>query len=202
MRNKISRFLPSLTLRGILLVVLGNAILAFGLYNVHAQSCISEGGVLGLILLLEHHFHISPALSAFVLDAVCYLFGAKVLGKDFIGYSAVAAVAFSGIYAVLERFPPLLPPFYDYPLEAALTGAVFVGIGAGLSVRIGGASGGDDAFAMGLSKLTGIGITWIYLISDLTVLGLSLTYIPVTRIVYSLLTVVLSGQIIGWIQKK
>ena len=41
----------------------------------------------------------------------------------------------------------------------------------------------------------------IYLVSDLTVLLLSLSYIPLRRIVYSLLTVVLSGQIIGWIQK-
>ena len=33
------------------------------------------------------------------------------------------------------------------------------------------------------------------------VLGLSLTYIPVRRIGYSLLTVVLSGQLIGLIQR-
>ena len=41
----------------------------------------------------------------------------------------------------------------------------------------------------------------IYLISDLTVLVLSLSYIPMKRIAWSLLTVVLSGQIIGLIQK-
>ena len=54
---------------------------------------------------------------------------------------------------------------------------------------------------MSLSHLTGLSIQWIYLISDLIVLGLSLTYIPVSRIAYSLLTVILSGQIIGLIQK-
>ncbi len=41
----------------------------------------------------------------------------------------------------------------------------------------------------------------MYLISDLSVLALSLSYIPLSRIVYSLLTVVLSGQIIGQMQK-
>ena len=40
--------------------------------------------------------------------------------------------------------------------------------------------------------------TWI---CDLVVLVLSLSYIPIHRISYSLLTVVLSGQIIGWMQK-
>ena len=38
-------------------------------------------------------------------------------------------------------------------------------------------------------------------LSDLIVLGLSLTYIPVRRIGYSLLTVILSGQLIGLMQR-
>ena len=32
--------------------LLGSAILAFGLYNVHALSNVTEGGVLGMTLLL------------------------------------------------------------------------------------------------------------------------------------------------------
>ena len=54
---------------------------------------------------------------------------------------------------------------------------------------------------MSLNHITGWPIERIYLISDLTVLVLSLSYIPVRRIAWSLLTVVLSGQIIGLIQK-
>ena len=53
---------------------------------------------------------------------------------------------------------------------------------------------------MSLTHITKVPIQWIYLVSDLTVLLLSLSYIPFQRIAYSLLTVVLSGQIIGWIQ--
>ena len=43
-------------------------------------------------------------------------------------------------------------------------------------------------------------IKCVYLISDITVLLLSLTYIPLQKIMYSLLTVILSGQIIGLIE--
>ena len=68
-------------------------------------------------------------------------------------------------------------------------------------MRGGGASAGDDALAMSLTHVTKIPIQNLYLISDLTVLALSLTYIPLERILYSLLTVVLSGQIIGLIQR-
>ena len=54
---------------------------------------------------------------------------------------------------------------------------------------------------MSFSHIFSWPIERIYLVSDLTVLLLSLSYIPLQRIAYSLLTVVLSGQIIGLIQK-
>ena len=87
------------------------------------------------------------------------------------------------------------------PLAASIAGGIFVGVGCGICVRIGGAPSGDDALAMSLSRLTRVPIQWVYLISDLLVLGLSLSYIPVNKIAYSLLTVLLSGQIIGLFQK-
>lgn len=178
-----------------------SAFLAFGLYNVHSLSGVTEGGVLGLTLLLEHHFSLSPAISGAILDLLCYLLGFRVLGKRFIIYSLASTAGFSTGYAIFERFEPLWPRLSDTPLLASVLGALFVGIGTGICVRIGGAASGDDALAMSLSHITKIGIQWIYLISDIIVLALSLTYIPLERILYSLLTVVLSGQIIGWIDK-
>ena len=171
------------------------------MYNIHAISGVTEGGVLGATLLLDHWFHISPALSGFVLNAACYLLGWRTLGREFIAYSCIAALGFSAGYGICEQFPPLWPEIAAYPLLAAIVGALFIGIGAGVCVRVGGATSGDDALAMGLSHITKIDIQWIYLVSDLTVLLLSLSYIPLRRIAYSLLTVILSGQIIGLIQK-
>ena len=184
-----------------LIAFLASAFQAFGMYNVHALSGITEGGVLGLTLLLGHWFSISPAVSGFLMNAACYLLGWRALGKEFIGYSLIASLGFSLGYAACELYPPLWPGISGYPLPASIAGALFVGIGAGLCVRAGGATSGDDALAMSLSHLIKQPIERIYLVSDLTVLILSLTYIPFGRIIYSLLTVILSGQIIGWIQK-
>lgn len=180
---------------------LASAFQAFGMYNIHALADITEGGVLGVTLLLEHWVHISPAVSSFVLNAACFAFGFKTLGREFIVCSFLAALGYSAGYGICEQFPPLWPEIVDMPLLAAVCGALFIGIGAGLCVRAGGATTGDDALAMSISHITKIPIQWIYLISDLTVLLLSLSYIPLRRIAYSLLTVILSGQIIGWIQK-
>lgn len=179
----------------------GSIILAFGLYHVHSCSGVTEGGVLGMTLLLQYWFHISPAVTGFVLNSACYLFGAKQLGKEFIFYSALSTAGFSLAYKICEQFDPLWPQLYEMPLLASVAGALFVGVGAGLCVSIGGAPSGDDALAMSLSKLTHIKIQWVYLLSDFLVLALSVTYIPLQRIGYSVLTVILSGQIIGLLQR-
>ena len=193
--------MPKLKLSNCIIIVLASIFQAFGIYNVHALSNVTEGGVLGATLLLQHWLHISPALSALVLNIACYTLGWKTLGRSFLAYSAISILSYSAGYAIFEQFPPLFPEIAAYPLLAALVGALFIGIGAGLCVKCGGATAGDDALAMSLSHILHWPIERIYLFSDLLVLLLSLSYIPFRRIIYSLLTVVLSGQIIGIIQK-
>ena len=193
--------LPKLRISNCFVLLVGSVIQAIGIYNIHSLADVTEGGALGLTLLLQHWFEISPAVSSLVLNLMCYAIGWRTLGKEFIGYSLVSICIYSLCYSILEQFPPLWPDIVQFPLLAALLGALFIGIGAGLCVRAGGATAGDDALAMSFSHLFRWPIERIYLVSDLTVLLLSLSYIPLRRIAYSLLTVVLSGQIIGLIQK-
>lgn len=193
--------LKEVKLSSVLFLLLGSAVLAFGLYNVHSMSNVTEGGILGLTLLLEYWFDISPSISGFVLTVLCYFLGWKLLGKLFLVYSFISSIGFSVFYGIFEQFKPLFPNIGEKPLLAAIVGALFVGVGVGLCVRIGGAPTGDDALAMSLGRILPLDIQWIYLVSDLIVLLISLSYIPASRIAYSLLTVVLSGQIIGVMQK-
>lgn len=181
--------------------LLSAAFLAFGMYQIHAVSGITEGGVLGLVLLLRCHLGISPALSALILNGLCYFAGWKTFGKPFLICSGAAVIGYSVGYAICEQFPPLWPQLAQMPLLSAAAGSIFVGVGCGLCVRAGGAPSGDDALAMTVSRISGIAIQWVYLLTDAAVLLLSLTYIPLQKIGYSILTVILSGQIIGWIQK-
>ena len=191
----------NLKLSHCIIAVFASALLSFGLFNIHSVADITEGGVLGMTLLLERWFNISPSLSGLILNLLCYIIGFKVLDKSFIGYSIISALSFSICYRLFELVGPVWPQIADYPLLAAILGAGFVGIGVGVCVRIGGAPSGDDALAMSISHISRIHIQWVYLICDIVVLALSLTYIPISKILYSLLTVVLSGQIIGLIQR-
>lgn len=53
--------------------------------------------------------------------------------------------------------------------------------------------------AMVISKTTKLAISKAYLFTDLVVLGLSLTYIPLQQIACSLVTVTISSYLIGFV---
>ena len=62
------------------LALLGSRILAFGLYNIHALSGVTEGGVLGMTLFLHHWIGLSPALSGLVPERTLLLVGLEAAG--------------------------------------------------------------------------------------------------------------------------
>ena len=194
------RLLEGITFRRLGLIVLGAMIATFGIHNIHQQTGITEGGVIGLMLFLEHWLGISPAFITPVLDLTCYLLAFKYLGGRFIKISALSTLSVSLFYKLWEQFPPMLPDLSGHPLMAALAGALFVGVGVGIIVRQGGSSGGDDALALTISRVSGWRLARCYLFTDLVVLFLSLSYIPVTRIAFSLITVTLSSWLIDRVQ--
>lgn len=180
----------------------GAAVLSFGLFNIHSQSRITEGGVLGMTLFLHRWTGISPGIFSFLLDMSCYLVGFRLLGAAFLKNAMFSTCCYALFYRLWEFTGPILPSFSDRPLVAALLGGLFVGAGAGLIVSRGGASGGDDALALILHRATGWKIASAYFFTDFVVLMLSLTYIPPVKILFSLLTVFLSSKIIDLLHSR
>lgn len=183
-------------------IVFGGAILAFGIYNIHSRCEISEGGVLGLSLLIFHWWNISPGISCFIMDVSAMLLGAFVLKSGFMKYSIIASASYSLWYRFFEALPPMLPYLGDMPAAAAIAGGLFVGVGAGLIVRHDCAAGGDDSLALVFHKLTGMKVSLFYVLSDFTVLMLSLSYIPFRKIGWSMLSVLISSAVIELLRPK
>ncbi len=177
-------------------------ILAFGLYNIHSRTAITEGGVLGATLLLQYWFHLSPSISSVLLDAGCFFVGTLVLGRGFLRDSLIAALLFSLWYALFERTGPLFPDLSAFPLLAAVCGALFVGVGTGLIIIFDVACGGDDALALVFHTRFHTPVSTVYFVLDLTILLLSLSYIPAWRIFYSLLSVILSSLVIELMNRR
>ena len=168
----------------LLWIAVGAAICTFGIHNIHSQTGITEGGVIGMTLFANKWFHIPKGLVTPILDLSCYLLAFRFLGGKFIRISVISTLFVSLFYDLWEQFPYMLPDLSDYPLAAALLGGVFVGIGVALSI----------------SRGTGWRLSRAYLFTDLVVLGLSLSYIPVIRIAFSVVTVMLSSLLIDFVQ--
>lgn len=202
--NKLNRFLAELKKafppKTIAAILIGTAVASFGLINIHRRVQITEGGVLGMILLLNYWLHVPTSILSPLLDAVCYLVGFRYFGKTFLLRSIAATCSLSAFLRLWESLPYLFPDLTDLPLLAAVLGACFIGVGVGLVVRQGASSGGDDALAMVISKLAHCRISRAYLVTDITVLLLSLSYIPFRRIAYSLITVTISSLILEKVQ--
>ena len=200
--SKLSSIIKTeLTLKRIFFIIVGSAIFTFGIHNIHSRVDITEGGIIGLMLLIEHWTGLSPAVITPILDCLCYLLAFKFLGSGFIIVSAVSTVTVSLFYKLWELLPFMLPDLSDFPLLAAVLGAIFVGVGVGLIIRHGGSSSGDDALALIISKITKCKLAFAYMFADFAVSALSLTYIPLKRIVFSLITVTLSSLLVEFVQK-
>ena len=78
------RLLEGLSWRRMLLILMGAMIMTFGIHNIHHQVGITEGGVIGMMLLVDHWTGFSPAYITPVLDIACYILAFKYLGGQFI----------------------------------------------------------------------------------------------------------------------
>lgn len=182
----------------IILILIGSLILSFGIFNLNYQNNITEGGVLGFLLLLKNLFDIEPSKANLIIDTILFIIAYKFFGKQFLIYSIIATFSFSVFYEIFEFIGPVVPVIGSKFIVTILSG-LFVGVGVGIIVRNGAASGGDDALAMIISKFTSLKIGNVYMISDVVVLILSLTYLSVYDIFWSFIAVNISGRTIDFI---
>ncbi|WP_195938983.1 YitT family protein [Romboutsia sp. 1001713B170131_170501_G6] len=182
----------------IMLILLGAMILSFGIFNLNYQNNITEGGVLGVLLLLKNVFNVDLSMASILIDISLFAVGYKFFGKRFLMYSLFATFSFSVFYSIFEGIGPIIPVLESKLLGTILSG-LFVGVGVGIIVRAGAAAGGDDALALVISKITSLKIGQVYMISDVVILILSLSYLSAYDIFWSLIAVNISGRLIDLI---
>lgn len=186
-----------LSKKGLASILIGSCIMAFTVVNIHMQSNITEGGVLGLIMLLYKVFNFDPVTVSPILDFMCFALGASFFGNRFLKRTGIACIGFAFFYKIFLSIGAVLPSLYSFPIISALIGGIGIGVGCGLVVSQACAAGGDDALALVLSQKLNVNISKVYFLMDAIVLTLSLIYIPLDRIAFSLITTTVSSLIIG-----
>jgi len=180
------------------LILFGACLLAFAYYHINYQNHLSEGGFVGLGLLAKYAFDLSPAMMMLLLDIPLFLVACLVRGRQFIWDTILASLAFTGFYECFEQYSPIVMDFGSMMPVASVLSGVLTGLGTGLVLRYGAATGGDDILSLLLSKYTGLSIGTIFLLLDVMVLSLSFWYVPLKEMMYTILAVVISSQVITW----
>ncbi len=99
-----NKMVDGLTVKKILLILLGAMICSFSIHNIHQRTNITEGGVIGLMLFAEHWLKLSPAYITPVLDLACYLLAFRFLGGRFIKIS-ILSTFFVSLFYKTWRYP-------------------------------------------------------------------------------------------------
>lgn len=191
-------------LRIIIPILIGTAIYAFGLHYFVLPNQLMEGGVTGIAVLLNYAAGWPLSISTLLLNIPLFFLGWKALGRGQMIYTLVGVVSLSCFLALMEQLIGLewLVPFQstnDYML-AALYAGVTLGTGLGIVFRFGGTTGGVDIVARILTRSKGISMGQIILTLDAVIIGVSILYISVEKVLYTLVTVFIASKLIDFIQ--
>ncbi|MCG7407570.1 YitT family protein [Paenibacillus sp. ACRRX] len=185
-------------LRNIGWMLLGSILLAFSYYHINFQNHLAEGGFVGLALIGKYTFDWSPALTVLLLDIPVFIAAWFFKGRTFIMNTAIATGVFSLTYELCERFSPFVFDFGSNLLLAAIVSGILTGLGAGIVLRFGGATGGDDIAALFISRITKLSVGTVFILIDVAVLLVSMFFLPLMDTLYTILAVSVAGKVITW----
>ncbi|WP_442601077.1 YitT family protein [Paenibacillus sp. KN14-4R] len=190
-------------LRNLIPISLGTAIFAFGLHFFVIPNKLMEGGVTGIAILLNYIFDFRPSITSLLLNIPLFVIGWRYLGRNAMYYTIYGTISLSFFLWIMEVLigHGWLTPFYtehDYIL-AALYAGVTIGTGLGIVFRFGGTTGGVDILARIYSKKGGRSVGQFIFTSDVIIIGSSLFYITLDKVLYTLVTVFIASRVIDYI---
>lgn len=123
----------------ILTMVLGALLIAAGFNLFLIPHQLLSGGVSGLSMLTGYFTPISIGVLYFVYNIPMLIAGWFLLGRRFILLSIVSVAATTLMIALIPE-----KMVANDPILSSVFGGILVGIGSGISFRVGGSSGGFD----------------------------------------------------------
>lgn len=186
-------------------ILLGNALIAFGVAAFILPHEMIVGGVTGLSLILGHYFRIGMDLAVWGLNIGLFLLGLLFLGKKFALTAVLSTAVFPGFLTLFRAMEALTSLTSDRLLSAVYAG-ILIGIGIGIVLRLGGSTGGMDIPPLILQKKAGIPVAVSMYVFDFVILLLQALFSDGERILYGILTVLLTSVVLNYVilsgQKK
>ncbi len=172
-----------------LVLNLGVAMLAVGIYFFQAPNGFAPGGVSGISIILTRLFGqlIPQSVLLTALNVLILIIGVIILGKECGFLTFYCALLYSVESMLLEYLVPLTAPLTDQPLLELIYAVTLTGIGGAIVFRCNASSGGTDIVALILRKYTNLNTGTALLMADLVVATSSFFIYDIKTGLFSLL---------------
>ena len=172
--------------------IVGNMLIAIGVYNFAANSGFPVAGISGIALIFYHLFGLPIGVMTVVLNIPIILLCYKLLGKEFLLRSLKTMIIASPLMDIVA---PMLPVYSGDRMLSAICVGVFSGLGYALIYLRNSSTGGADFIIMSIRALKPhLSIGKIAFITDVVIVGLGgVLFGDTDSIIYGLiLTYILS----------
>ena len=169
----------------LLLILFGNACIAFAVNTLILEHGIIFGGVSGIGSAAEHYFGIPVSLVVGILNIALFFLGLKAFGKEFAMSIIISTFAFPAFLEIFDR-----SPFHGYlndSLLAMVIGGCLVGLGIGVVIKANASTGGVDILAQYIHKKFEIPVYIVLNVIDIFILVFQITYSDTTNVIYGII---------------
>ena len=191
------------SLKVLLTIILGNAMLAFSICAFVIPYDIMLGGSNGIALAIQHFVPVRLSVISACVNVSLFFLGLIFLGWKFAATSLASTIVYPLVLAIFELLP-LGTLFEENIVVCALFCGALCGAGIGLVVRAGGSTGGMDIPPCILNKYKGIPVGTSLMFFDVVVVltqvilkgtdGILLSLVVIVVMSFVVNKVVLSGE--------
>lgn len=182
-------------IKNILLVIQGSFIFSAGVNAFIISGNLGEGGVTGIAIVLYYAFHISPALTNFVANAILIVIGYKFLSKKSTILTIIATVLISVFLSLTESWHVET----GNVIINAVFGGTSVGLGIGIIVLAGGTTAGTTILARIANKYLDVSTAYALLFFDLIVVAISLTVLPLSKALVTVISLYIGTKVMDYV---
>ena len=182
---------PIFYIKNGIIVFIGSFITTIGFTTFIMPNDFLAAGVYGLAGILVHYITQFPfSLALFLFSLPALIWGLKELDKSFV-IMTTASVLLQTL--MLTMFTGMFSYTNDV-LLACLAGGVLSGLGGGIVVRGGGASGGMDLLAIILRRKTGISVGTTSMVINIIIVALGSLIFGFERGLYTMVVMFVAGK--------
>lgn len=171
------------------MILLGNAVMAFGIVVFILPNHLMTGGTTGLSLIVGHYTDMSISTFVLIFNIAVFILGLAVLGRAFAMTTLISTFFYPLALGFFQNFEVFTKGITEDRLLASLFGGLLIGFSLGIVIRAGASTGGMDIPPLILNRKFGFSVSAMLYIFDCIILLGQVLFSDREAILYGILLV-------------